>query len=73
MHAYGHSVVPSVPDSATIINTVTDKSSLESALLSEVGGRSRLSEDKPPMQEPLVVDLEYNGLTKVGREILSGT
>jgi len=51
----------------------TDKSDLERVSQHEVSRRSRLSENTPPTIEPLVCDLEYNGITEVGREILSGT
>eukprot|EP00957_Ditylum_brightwellii_P201641 15326568-Ditylum_brightwellii.AAC.1 len=41
--------------------------------MEEVAQRSRMSEESPPMQPPLIEFLEYNGITDYADQILTGT
>eukprot|EP00957_Ditylum_brightwellii_P102250 7794544-Ditylum_brightwellii.AAC.1 len=42
---------------------VTEKKDLEKASMDKVGSRSRMSKASPPMQPPLIYDLQYHGMT----------
>eukprot|EP00957_Ditylum_brightwellii_P093160 7092939-Ditylum_brightwellii.AAC.1 len=57
----------------TISEEITEKNALELACMVEVAQRSRMSEESPPMTAPRVYDLQYNGITQYGDDLLLGT
>lgn len=58
--------------SEPITREVTDRAELEQLSMTEIGGRSRMSERTPGMIPPLVNLLHYDGITEFGDELLRG-
>jgi hypothetical protein len=68
----GNQVLDNDGNPLYILEEITEKSKLEEACMEEVGQRSRMSEDSPPMSHPLVDHLLYSGINTFSDDILLG-
>ena len=50
-----------------------DKRRVEQAIMQSNAARFRLTEDTPPLQDPLLSDLSYLGIMEASKQILVGT
>ena len=51
----------------------SDKRRVEQAIMQSNAARFCLTEDTPPLQDPLLSDLSYLGITEASKQILAGT
>ena len=51
----------------------SDKCRVEQAIMQSNSARFRMTENTPPLLDPLLSDLGYLGITDVSRQILAGT
>ena len=61
------------PGCNTIIETYESQEAVEAAIIENNTTRFRLTENTPPMQEPLVSELGFEGTTEAAEQILAGT